>query len=127
MFVVKKKNTGSFNAVAPDVKLEQTVQSSKKGSWCITGQTRQKAFFSAWDLVYHAISNSFSKITKLGKLNEVRMVSKMQKLYFVKVLHGKSTCLTFNEFQYVTFLLLFFQLIIFLRYSIQQKSDMEGR
>ena len=48
-------------------------------------------------------------------------------LYFVKILHGKSTCSTFNELPYATFLLLFFQLIRFPRYSKQQKSDMKGR
>ena len=48
-------------------------------------------------------------------------------LYLVKVLHGKSTCSTFDELRHVTFLLFFFQFIIFLRYSKQQKSDMEGR
>ena len=48
-------------------------------------------------------------------------------LYLIKFLHEKSTCLTFDKLCYVTFLLLFFQLIIFLRYSKQQKSDTEGR
>ena len=45
------------------------------------------------------------------------------KLYLVKVLHGKSTYSIFSEIRYVTFLLLFFQSIIFLPYSKQQKSD----
>ena len=44
-------------------------------------------------------------------------------LYLVNVLHGKSTYSTFNELWYVTFLLLFFQLTIFLYYRKQQKSD----
>ena len=68
MFVIKT-NTASFNAVAPDMKLEQTIQSSNKGSGGIVRQTRQKAFVSKRELVYHAINNSFSEITKLGKLN----------------------------------------------------------
>ena len=45
------------------------------------------------------------------------------KLYLVNVLHGKSTYSTFIELWYVIFLLLFFQLTIFLHYSKQQKSD----
>ena len=34
MFVVKT-NTGNFGAVAPDMKLEQTIQRSKKGAWVL--------------------------------------------------------------------------------------------
>ena len=44
-------------------------------------------------------------------------------LYLVNVLHGKLTYSTFNELWYVTFLMFFFQLTIFLHYSKQQKSD----
>ena len=54
------------------MKLEQTIQRSKKCAGGIIDQTRQIAFISEWELVYHeilAISNCFSEITKLGKLN----------------------------------------------------------
>ena len=44
MFV--RTNTESFNAIAPDMKLEQTIQHSKKGAWGTIGQTRQSAFIS---------------------------------------------------------------------------------
>ena len=36
-----KTNTGYFRAVSPDMKLEQTIQRSKKGSGGIIGQTKQ--------------------------------------------------------------------------------------
>ena len=57
MFVVKT-NTGSFNAEAADMKLEQTIQRSKKGAVGTTGQTKQSGFVSEWELVYHEISYS---------------------------------------------------------------------
>ena len=60
-FVVKS-NTGSFNAVAPDMKLEQTIQRSQKSSGGIIGQTRQCDYVSEWEMCYHevlAISNTF--------------------------------------------------------------------
>ena len=72
MFVVKI-NTESFHTKAPDVKLEQTIKRSKNSAGGIISQTRQSAFVSEWELVYHeilAINNSFSEITKLGKLND---------------------------------------------------------
>ena len=71
-FVVKA-NTGIFNVVAPDMKLEQTIQRSKKGAGGIIGQIRQSAFVSEWEINYHeilAISNSFLEITKLGAIND---------------------------------------------------------
>ena len=42
-FVVRKNN-GEFNAFAPDMKLEQTIQRSKKSVKGIIGQTRQVAY-----------------------------------------------------------------------------------
>ena len=60
-FVVKQSNR-EFNAVAPDMKLEQTIQRSKKSVKGIIGQTRQVAYVSQWEIVYHeiiAVSNSF--------------------------------------------------------------------
>ena len=48
-FVVKQNNRG-FNAVAPDMKLEQTIQGSKKSVKRIIGQTRQVAYVSPWEM-----------------------------------------------------------------------------
>ena len=42
-FVVKGK-PGTFNAVIPDMKLEQTIQRSKKSQSVIIGQTRQNNY-----------------------------------------------------------------------------------
>ena len=42
-FVVKGK-PGTFNAVSPDMKLEQTIQRSKKSQSVIIGQTRQNNY-----------------------------------------------------------------------------------
>ena len=39
-FLVKTQ-TGNFNVVPPDMKLEQTIQRSKKSAAGIIGQTRQ--------------------------------------------------------------------------------------
>ena len=64
-FVVKT-NPGRFNAVAPDMKLEQTIQRSKKSSSGIIGQTRQVDYVSEWEVVYHevlSISNAFRNLT----------------------------------------------------------------
>ena len=63
-FVVRQNN-GEFNAVAPDMKLEQTIQISKKSVKGIIGQTRQLAYVSQWEIVYDeilAISNSFQQL-----------------------------------------------------------------
>ena len=64
-FVVKSKD-GTFNAVSPDMKLEQTIQRSKKSPGGIIGQTRQDSYISEWELVYHeilAISNNYHDLT----------------------------------------------------------------
>ena len=37
-----KSTPGTFNAVSPDMKLEQTIKRSKKSQSGIIGQTRQK-------------------------------------------------------------------------------------
>ena len=63
-FVVKQNNR-EFNAVAPDMKLEQTIQRSKISVKGIIGQTRQVAYVSQWEIVYYeilAISNSFRQL-----------------------------------------------------------------
>ena len=64
-FVVKT-NIGSFNAVAPDMKLEQTIQRSKKSSGGVIGQTSNIKFVTEWELTYHevlSICNMFRNIT----------------------------------------------------------------
>ena len=64
-YFVVKPNSGEFNAVTPDMKLEQTTQRSKKSVRGIVGQTRQIAYVSQWEIVYHeflAISNSFQQL-----------------------------------------------------------------
>ena len=55
-FVVKGK-PGNFNAVSPDMKLEQIIQRSKKSQSGITGQTRQNNYVTEWELVYHEMLN----------------------------------------------------------------------
>ena len=71
MFVAKTYR--SFSVVAPDIKLEQTMQHSKNGAGGIIGLTRQSAFVSELELVYDkilALSSSFLEITKPGKLKK---------------------------------------------------------
>ena len=63
--LVVKQNNREFNTVAPDMKLEQTIQRSKKSVKGIIGQTRQVAYISQLEIVYHeilAISNSFRQL-----------------------------------------------------------------
>ena len=65
-FVVQT-SAGSFKAVSPDMKLEQTINCSQKSSGGIVGQTKTDSYVSEWELVYHevlAISNCFSDLTK---------------------------------------------------------------
>ena len=61
-----KTGHGHFNAVAPDMKLEQTIQRSKKGAGGVVGQTTHKAFVTELELCYHevlAISKYHAVIT----------------------------------------------------------------
>ena len=53
-FVVKDR-AGCFNAVAPDMKLEQSIQRASKGSGGIVGQTRNTAVVVEWQLFFHEI------------------------------------------------------------------------
>ena len=65
-FVVKT-SADFFNAVEPDMKLEQSIQRSKKSAGGIIGQTKQNAFVTEWELAYHEvleISQSYSNITR---------------------------------------------------------------
>ena len=54
-FVVQKINE-SFNAVSPDVKLEQSIQQrSQKSVHGIIGQTRKSKYVTEWEVAYHEI------------------------------------------------------------------------
>ena len=67
-FVVKTQ-IGNFNGVSLDMKLEQTIQRSKKCAAGIIGQTRQFSYVTEWELIYHevlAISNVYENITSAG-------------------------------------------------------------
>ena len=71
LFVVKDKSLGYFNAVAPDLKLEQTIQKASKGSGGIVGQVKNISFTTEWQLIFHEImliSNNFR-----DKINENSM------------------------------------------------------
>ena len=49
------------------MKLEQSIQWSKKGAGGITDQTKHNAFVTVWGLAYHEgldVSKSYSNITK---------------------------------------------------------------
>ena len=48
-FVVKQSQ-GNFNAVAGDLKLEQTINRSQKSVGGIIGQTRQREYVTKWEL-----------------------------------------------------------------------------
>ena len=68
-FVVKR-TSGSFNAVSPDLALEQTIQRSSKSSHGIIGQTRKQEYAAEWALIYHevlSITNTFREITNSDK------------------------------------------------------------
>ena len=55
-----------FKAVAADMKSEQTIQRSQKGSGGVIGQAKQEAFVTEWELAYHevlAISKCYKDIT----------------------------------------------------------------
>ena len=65
-FVVQT-SAGTFKAVSPDMKLEQTINRSQKRSAGIVGQTKTESYVSDWELVYNeilAISNCYSDLTK---------------------------------------------------------------
>ena len=61
-FVIKDHESGCFHAVAPDMKLEQSIQRSSKSAGGIVGQTRNLNFMVEWQLIFHEIiliSNNF--------------------------------------------------------------------
>ena len=53
-FVVKK-NAGYSKAVAADMKLEQSIQRSKKDPGGIIGQTNHQAYATEWELACHEV------------------------------------------------------------------------
>ena len=56
---------GKFNAVAPDLRLEQSIQRAKKSASGVIGQTRKTNYVTVWELIYHevlAISNAFEML-----------------------------------------------------------------
>ena len=53
-FVVQT-SPGRFCGVALDMKLEQTIQRSKKSHNSIIGQTSNKAYILEWELLYHEV------------------------------------------------------------------------
>ena len=63
-FVVQTEH-GGFKANSPDMRLEQSTQMSKKSTGGIIGQTKQKAYITEWELIYHGrqpISNCFTEL-----------------------------------------------------------------
>ena len=71
LFVIKEKHSGYFNAVAPDLKLEQTIQKASKSSGGIVGQVKKLSFTTEWQIIFHEImliSNNFKE-----KMNENSM------------------------------------------------------
>jgi hypothetical protein len=72
-FVVREKQ-GTFNSVAPDMRLEQTIQRAQKSSSGIIGQTRRSDYVAKWQLIYHEvlqISNTFRELTSLNVNNHM--------------------------------------------------------
>ncbi len=64
-FVVKDRS-GSFNAVAPDMKLEPSIQRASKSQGGIVGQARNSGIVVEWQLLFHevlSISNIFRALT----------------------------------------------------------------
>ena len=59
---------GHFKAVSPDMKLEQTIQCSKKLQRGIIGQTSKEAYITEWELVYHEVLNITNFSAKLTNI-----------------------------------------------------------
>lgn len=66
-FVVKTSR-GCSNYVPPDLKIEQTIHSSKKSTSGVVGQTRKENFVTEQETVYQeilVISNGIDNLTQL--------------------------------------------------------------
>ena len=76
-FVVKRK-PGSFNSVAPDLALEQTIQRSAKSSSGIIGKTKSNECMAEWALIYHevlAVTNTLREITNADQGGNTETIS----------------------------------------------------
>ena len=54
-FVVKSKE-GKSNAVVPDLKLKQTIQTTQNDPKGLIGQNRKQEYVALWQIIYHEIS-----------------------------------------------------------------------
>lgn len=54
-FVVKDRDDCYFNAVAPEMKLEQSIQRASKSAGGIVGRTRSMRALFEWQLIFHEI------------------------------------------------------------------------
>ena len=85
-FVVKT-SAGVFNAVSPDMKLEQTIQRSSKSRGGIIGEQRSLEFVTQWQLLYHEvleISNNLRDRSNTGQISETSVHHNLSKK---KILH----------------------------------------
>ena len=88
-FVVKQRY-GSFNAVAGDMKLEQTIHQSQRSTGGIVGQIRRSEYVTKWEIVYHeivSITNAFREITNNLESRETKIHHEL----------GKHCCNMFNS------------------------------
>ena len=112
-FVVKPKE-GSFNAVAPDMGLEQSIQKSAKSTKGIIGNSKKVAYVTGWTLVFHEvldIANIFLEITgaDIGGNTESRLPHHLQdskikefnnnvdKMVSFMQTHGNPFCTNHND------------------------------
>ena len=69
---MKDQSGGYFNAVAPDMKLEQSIQRSSKSHGGIVGNTKHLAITVEWQLIFHEIlliSNNFREVMNDQSIN----------------------------------------------------------
>ena len=82
-FVIKTSK-GPFNAVAVDMKLEQTIQRSAKSVGGIIGRSKAVDYVTEWSIIYHdvlGITNWFRELTgaDTGGNTETRLHHEMKK------------------------------------------------
>ena len=51
----EKTNAGYFKAVAAGMRLEQSIQHSKKGPGGTIGQTKHQTYVTEWELAHHEV------------------------------------------------------------------------
>jgi hypothetical protein len=88
-FVVKRKD-GRFNAVSPDMALEQTIQRSSKSTRGIIGKTKANDYVTEWALVSHevlSIANTFRSLTQADKggNNETTVHHQLRKSKIIEI------------------------------------------